>query len=573
MPVKSVREMSEAQRRRHSLHRRTLQSVLVASFLLCVTAILIGYRMYAVKMDEKYMENTSSLAQTTAVLLDSDSVERCARTVGRIFRDAPLEIREDQEGEEYRALFQRVEQDETWIHLRALLQAVKERNDIIQSMQVVVVDRNAHAGIYVADSDTDEETYCPPGAWDEMSEEEVATFEEGGAVISNSEEYGWLSSGGCPLYTTKGRMYGFVLIDISMNDVMRERHQFLLIYCLALLAITIASSVVLSWALDRAVVLPINKLAAAASDYAKRRRSGDRGPVFHGLDIHTGDELENLYLVMRDMEGELAEYIEDLTRVTAEKERIGAELDVATKIQSDLLPSIFPPYPDRPEFDIYATMSPAREVGGDFYDFYFIDHDHIAMVAADVSGKGVPAALFMVIAKTLLKNQAQLEGPGASPAHILATVNDQLCENNDADMFVTVWLGILDIPAGRIRAANAGHENPFLRRADGTFEMVRDRHGLALAAMPGMRYRDYELQLEPGGGLFTYTDGVTEATSSREELFGTDRLLSALNEDPSARAKQVTQIVKARIDGFVQEAPQFDDITMLCLEYRGGSET
>lgn len=239
-----------------------------------------------------------------------------------------------------------------------------------------------------------------------------------------------------------------------------------------------------------------------------------------------------------------------------------AELNVASNIQHDMLPCIFPAFPERDEFDIYASMTPAKEVGGDFYDFFLIDGDHLATVIADVSGKGVPAALFMVIAKTLIKNQAQT---GASPGEVLKTVNNQLCENNEAEMFVTAWLGIYEISTGRLVAANAGHEYPAIRRADGSFELFKDKHGFVLAGMENTRYQEYELQLDPGDTLFVYTDGVTEATDAETVLYGTDRMLEALNRQGDCGPKELLSALKADIDRFVGKAPQFDDITMLGL--------
>ena len=281
--------------------------------------------------------------------------------------------------------------------------------------------------------------------------------------------------------------------------------------------------------------------------------------------IHTGDEIQMLSESVLKMEEDINAYIENLTRVTAEKERIGAELDVAAHIQADMLPSIFPPYPDRKEIDIYATMTPAKEVGGDFYDFFLVDEDHLALVMADVSGKGVPAALFMVIAKTLLKNRAQM---GASPKEVLESVNNQLCENNESEMFVTVWLGIYQLSTGKLTAANAGHEYPAVKREGEGFSLYKDRHGLVLAGMENSRYREYELTLAPGEAIFVYTDGVPEATDAENRLFGTDRMLSALNAHPEASAQELLGRVKEEIDGFVGSAPQFDDITMLCLVNR-----
>lgn len=248
-----------------------------------------------------------------------------------------------------------------------------------------------------------------------------------------------------------------------------------------------------------------------------------------------------------------------------EKERIGAELHVATQIQSSMLPCTFPAFPEYEEFEIYASMNPAKEVGGDFYDFFLVDQDHLAMVIADVSGKGVPAALFMMITKTLLKNEAQ---SGASPKAVLETVNNQLLENNEAGMFVTVWLGIYEISTGKLTAANAGHEYPALKRAGGSFELFKDKHGFVMAGMEDVTYSEYTMELHAGDVLFVYTDGVAEATDSNERLYGVERMVSALNQKQDADARELCETVRADIDRFVGDAEQFDDITMLALRIK-----
>lgn len=261
------------------------------------------------------------------------------------------------------------------------------------------------------------------------------------------------------------------------------------------------------------------------------------------------------------------EYVQIFSSVSwsAKAMKNQAELDVASNIQQNMLPCIFPAFPERDEFDIYASMTPAKEVGGDFYDFFLVDKDHLVMVMADVSGKGVPAALFMVIAKTLLKNCAQ---SGFSPKEILEKVNNQLCENNEAEMFVTVWIGKLQISSGRLICANAGHEYPVIWHENQEYELVRDKHGFVLAGMENARYREYELTLRPGDKLFLYTDGVTEATNYANELYGTGRMLSALNAANRKTPQETIVAVKGDIDRFVGSAPQFDDITMLSLEIR-----
>ena len=246
--------------------------------------------------------------------------------------------------------------------------------------------------------------------------------------------------------------------------------------------------------------------------------------------------------------------------------RIESELNLASNIQADMLPNIYPAFPDRSEFDIYATMDPAKEVGGDFYDYFLIDHDHLCMVMADVSGKGVPAALFMMASKIILANNAMM---GKSPAQILADTNAAICSNNREEMFVTVWLGILEISTGKLTAANAGHEYPVVKHADGRFELLKDQHGFVIGGMDGVKYKDYELMLEPGSKLFLYTDGVPEATDADKQLFGVDRMLDALNRNTDVAPEQILKNVRSDVDAFVKEAEQFDDLTMLCMEYRG----
>ena len=280
----------------------------------------------------------------------------------------------------------------------------------------------------------------------------------------------------------------------------------------------------------------------------------------------TGDEVEELAQSFAAISHKTVEYMQKVVQVTAEKERIGAELSLATNIQASMLPHIFPAFPTRNEFDIYASMDPAKEVGGDFYDYFLIDDNHLGLVIADVSGKGVPAALFMMASKIILQSVAVL---GHSPAEILRRTNEAVCSNNEAEMFVTVWLGILDLTTGKLVAANAGHEFPAIRQPGGPFELYKDKHGFVIGGMTGVRYKEYEIQLQPGSKLFVYTDGVAEATNAEKELFGTDRMIDALNRDPDASPQDLLRNVRAEVDGFVKDAEQFDDLTMLCVEYRG----
>ncbi|MBQ8945224.1 MAG: SpoIIE family protein phosphatase [Lachnospiraceae bacterium] len=313
--------------------------------------------------------------------------------------------------------------------------------------------------------------------------------------------------------------------------------------------------------LSKKIVSPINKMAESA-----KAISGDNPEFKMDPAYMTGDEIEILADSFVELSAKTRRYIGDITRITAEKERISAELNVASQIQGDMLPSIFPPYPDRDEFDLYANMNPAKEVGGDFFDFFMTDDDHLVLVMADVSGKGVPAALFMVIAKTHIKNRAQM---GGTPSEILAYVNDQLCEGNEAELFVTVWLCILEISTGKCTVTNAGHEHPVVRRDGGRYEFEIYKHSPAVAVMEGMQFEEHVFRLNPGDSIFIYTDGLAEATDPSDELFGSARIIEALNRAPEASPRQVLTNVGRAVSEFVGKAEQFDDTTMLCLKYFG----
>lgn len=282
--------------------------------------------------------------------------------------------------------------------------------------------------------------------------------------------------------------------------------------------------------------------------------------------IKSDNEIQELAEAFSSMLVEIDRYMDETQKATAEKERLGAELNMAASIQTSQLPSTFPAFPDRKDFDIFASMDPAKEVGGDFYDFFLVDEDHIAMVMADVSGKGIPAALFMMISKLLIQSRIMM---GESPAEALVNTNAQLMQNNEVHQFVTVWLAVFDLKTGKGIAANAGHEHPVIRRANGQYELVEYKHSPPVATMRKLKFRDHEFELNPGDSLFVYTDGVPEATNSDNELFGTDRMLEALNKDPDASCEDILKNVTAGIDEFVAGAEQFDDITMLSFKYFG----
>lgn len=363
-----------------------------------------------------------------------------------------------------------------------------------------------------------------------------------------------------PVFDASGKMVYMVEADMMIDSVKSYVNHYILQIALIFAVCLLLDLLFTIWASKKLVTNPLVALTKYVESYEDGNFSGE---TFQNA---TSDEVQRLSDSFTQLNLKIDNYVDNLMRITADRERIGAELDLATKIQHDYLPTLFPPFPDRDEFNIYATMDPAKEVGGDFYDFFLVDKDHLALVIADVSGKGVGAALYMMISMTLIQSQANHT---ESPAAILKEVNNLLCEKNEASMFVTAWVGILEISTGLLKAASAGHEYPMIYRDGGQYELMKDRHGLPLGAMEGVSYKEYEIQLNKNDAIYVYTDGVAEATNAEGVLFGTDRTLESLNQDPTSNMEDTLYRVKESIDDFVQEAEQFDDITMLGVRYFG----
>lgn len=430
-----------------SLRAKAVVGIICMSLIISATAIALSYRTYANTMDEHYQKMCLDLAESAIAMLDSEKMKHYAETM---------------------------EKDEYYDEQRDILCRLVEANDSALYIYVAVSPGGGsfEEGDPLYDIMDTDPMVKPP-------EEEVAYLdvEAGNDVvfISQTEEFGWLCTALVWMYDETGDTYAFMNVDISMNDVMADRMDFLRVVLFAILLAMVAACVILVLLVNRFVVNPINQVARAALQYVSDRRTsegrsastgvrristgedGEEHSAISKLNIRTGDEIQALSEAIKTMELEINEYIQDLTTVTAEKERIGAELNVATQIQADMLPRIFPAFPEREEFDVYATMNPAKEVGGDFYDFFLVDDDHLAVVIADVSGKGVPAALFMVIAKTLIKNHAQNQ---EAPGTVFTQTNEQLCEGNDAGLFVTGWMGVLEISTGKFVYVNAGPTRP-----------------------------------------------------------------------------------------------------------------
>ena len=560
--------------KKQSLTTRTIRFTVLSSAALGLIALVIGLSIYGSSLVQHSINRACETAKGASVSAKNgaDSIT-LAKNVMAVYRSLTPEQREKTGTEEYRRYFSDIDgvEEKGGPH-DVLVHMLRNFVVDVDYVYLAMYDKDTCAMVYIADSDPEDPLY--PGEWEPVKENDMMKMLDWDGegmlyVIGRTEKYGWLCTAGYPIRDEAGDICEYLLVDVSVNSVITKMAQYALQISLALLAATSLIAWLVSRRMKKTVVEPIEAIAKAAVGYVQDRQNGS--PVsdhFASLGIRTGDELENLSMIMAGMERDLAEHEENLTRITAEKERINTELSMANQIQTSMLPHDFPPFPDRREFSLFASMDPAKEVGGDFYDYFLIDEDHLCLVVADVSGKGIPAALFMMVSKIILQSCAML---GRSAAEILAKTNEALCSNNQAEMFVTVWLGILEISTGRLTAANAGHEYPVLKKTGGSFELLRGRHGLVIGAVEGVTYREYTLPLQPGSKLFIYTDGITEATDANNAMFGTDRMVAALNEDPDAPPEQLLKNVRRAVDDFVKDAEQFDDLTMLCLEYKGNT--
>jgi sigma-B regulation protein RsbU (phosphoserine phosphatase) len=535
--------------------------ILAITILLAGGLTVIAYQVNSERVDRYYKQTTSEAASAVAAFMDGDYLTRLKEAISMDdFENVRFSAMQSENEDLIR---QWLVDHDLYTGFESICDTLSLYREKLDAKFIYIQSVQGNVSVNLIDPDEDL-SYISSY---EESPEEFAAYQSNVHIepTVSTTEYGWLCSAYEPILDSKGNSVALLGVDIDMNEVMEERQVFLidmLLFAAALMLVAVGVSIVL---MRKMATKPLSMLSQATMGFVDGEKGYTKDDVIC-LPIRSKDEIGDLYREIRTMEGRMVEYLDNLTHITAEKERISAELNIATQIQADMLPRIFPPFPDRHEFDLYATMDPAKEVGGDFYDFFLVDDDHICLVMADVSGKGVPAALFMVIAKTLIKNRAQM---GDSPSEILANVNEQLCQGNDAELFVTVWLAVIQLSTGHGVAANAGHEHPVIKRKDGQYELVVYRHSPAVATMDGIRFREHTFELNPGDRLFIYTDGVPEATNSRNELFGTDRMLAALNRDPDADPHDLLRTMSGDIDAFVGGAPQFDDITMLSFQYAG----
>ena len=524
---------------------RIIGAIVVLLLIYILIVQTIGYFQFTESLTNEYNDSAFRTAETAVTLVDGNKIEEYIRTNG--------------DSDEYRDRLNRMD-----------ILCNKQNVTLIYVIDVDTSDYGRFVNIFNSVNKDSSYSRWDIGYQRDTTNEEYAQvykdiYENGlqrGTVMRTKDLRGKEPhiTSLVPVKDSNGKVQAILCVQRPMAELATGRQKYLKSVGLTAVLLTIIASFAAAGFLKKQFVEPVGIIIGEAARFSKENTVADQTIL---KDISNIREIQELGASVEKMETDTLRYMQNLMRVTAERERIDTELSLASRIQANMLPNIFPAFPDRTEFDIHASMTPAKEVGGDFYDFFLIDEDHLGLVMADVSGKGVPAALFMMMAKILLHNYAML---GGTPSEVLEHLNSTICKNNEDSMFVTVWFGIYTISTGKVIAANAGHEYPIIKHADRGFEILKDPHGLVIGGIEGMKYRDYEFVLESGDMLFLYTDGVPEATDADENMLGIEDLLKTLNTVPHHSAKELLEAVHADVERFVGSAPQFDDLTMLALK-------
>ena len=538
--------MKENRKKKRTVAEKSIRGIaIVGLFLIIGTCLASGAQMFSRNL-KTYEDFAFSYARQAASAISGDKIHQYMET-GK--RDADYE-----EIERY------ISSTAAYADIRYFYVVVPQEEDLIYIWDAVSIHykEGDHAEPPAKLLEHDEYSKGEKEAMQKLMNGEMS---EKLLIDLGSYNKEALVSALWPIWDSEGDVAAIVGVDISIVDLLKSMLRLYVNVFLAIALVLAIGMAVFYRVLKSQMISPIMSLKKATGEILDNL---DKPGVIE-TGIHTGDEIEELAHSVEEMDRRLKEYIRENETITAERERITAELDLAGKIQSSMLPYTFPPFPDCESFDIFASMKPAKEVGGDFYDFFLIDDTHLGLVMADVSGKGIPAALFMMVTKIMLQNDVLT---GNSPRQSLKNINRLINKDNRLEMFVTVWLGILDLKTGIMTAANAGHEYPVIKYPDGQAELYKDKHGFVLGIIPGADYKEYELCMEPGTSLFVYTDGLTEAVNGSNTLFGTDRMLDAVNAAEGS-PEDIIEAVSSAVTAFEGDAPQSDDLTMMCIRYDG----
>lgn len=524
-----------------------IQDTLIRSIMIMITVLVFVFgglqiHFYRTETEDDFKEKAASYCKMAAQLSRRADIGKYASTL---------------------------EKDDEWYLIKERLHFLWSAGN---SKYVYIVIPQETGYLYIWDEGSGQGV-CDLGDFDEYYSggdyvmKEAFTLPEGETrqMVSRHPVYGYVVSVFTPVYNLDNEAIALACVDLDAEEINDDISKFLRVSIGFLVLLMIFSAVGFYLQTNSLIVKPIKKLEQLAAGYVSTQMT--EGIVLDP-DIHTGDEIEALANAISSMSAQMCVYISDIQKAIKQEEAVRAALDVSRRVQEAMLPRTFPAFPDLPQVDLYAVMNAALDVGGDFYDFFQIDDDRIGICIADVSGKGIPAAMFMAYAKTLLRIQSQNE---PDPGDVFTTVNRILCEHNEADMFVTAFLAILNLKTMQMTYVNAGHCPPLIRHAGENYSYMKLRPGFILAGMDTIRYRSQQADLLPGDELLLYTDGVTEAMNEQKELFGEERLRNLVDEGIGLTSKELTEKILNGVREFVGEAPQFDDITMLSFRLLSGT--
>ena len=546
-----------------SIRIKVVLTVLFFSALFFVSALLFASSVNKSLALVSIVKNNYGLARSLAVTLDQDYVTKTLYETGKKYESLREKYGNEVNSGEYLKEFDSLK-DKKYEELQERLEQVEEENGLCW-INIHLEYPDTGKSCIMIDTDIKEDRRYAMG-WEGRIRDWKALYSLPYEVVYDDYD-GFIIMTEAPFYrpgSDKKEIAGYIAIAEKWMKLTNDNLKFAGIFGGILLLISLIFVTVSVKGMSRLVIRPLRSLAGAAREFRLKEDKRNESHIFSDLNIRSKDELQLLADSMSDMETDIYKYMRDLEYMARKQERVSAELDMAARIQTKMLPVNLTGFDDRSGFSISAATRPAREVGGDFYDYFAIDEDHIGLTVADVSDKGVPAALFMVVSKTLIKSIAQ---DTLSPASVLSKVNNRLIPNNDECMFVTAFFGIYSLSERKLRYVNAGHENPVVyRKEKGKYELLKEEHDMLIGVVKDTPYNERTIEFNAGDRLFLYTDGVLDASDESGLTYGTDRLIECLDRNAELPGDAVLKRVMEDLDAFAQDAEQFDDIIMLLFD-------
>ena len=532
----------------------------------------IGFALNIATTIQGYKRETAHSLEFALSILDADYLKKFCEDLRKTYDEAQAAGLDDPMSKEYTDYFVHLIDEDFW-ETRAILETCMDKAEL-DSVAIIVPDKERKRLIFAVDGYDLELAYVP-GQWvsatgrgqDSLETIEKIARSDASMKFGYGEVNGWVATNYVNIYDADGNFLGYLMGDIYINDFVNEVARNLIIFLIVVVLLVLLIARAIAVVTEKNIIKPIRVLAESADAYTKRDKTKGDSKITYFTNKHMGvsKEMETLSRSLVDMEKDTNETMKRIREMTAEKERLSAELSVANNIQAGVLKTTFPPFPDRNEFDIFASMTTAKEVGGDLYDFFLIDDDHLCIAVGDVSGKSVPAALFMVITTIVIRNVGRTY---KSVSEIVRHINVQLCRNNKEFLFVTLWLGIYTISEKKMVFVNAGHEYPAIfRQAAGKYEMYKTEHDVPVGVTETTVYNEDVFEFASGDKLILYTDGLLEA-SNMEEAYGEKRLLGCLNQNTFLDGKELVSAIEGDVHSFTGDAEPFDDLTLLCFEVK-----